>query len=237
MHELGLYAIVRPGPHINAELTYFGIPERVVWDPACQARSPGDNPVMLPMVPVGFPVPSYASEAFLAETARGSRWWAPLLAPLRYPDGAHRALSDRQRGGALLSRRALRPGLPPRGHRALPRIFARKVRHRRGAPVRVRAGTSTISTRRHAPHGASTPRAPTISRWHLDWAEFQEQLVAGRLARMRDALAAAGLAGVPTFHNMTMGYEATPLSAARIGTRASTSWGSTTTTAPPRPSD
>ena len=40
VHELGLYAIVRPGPHINAELTYFGIPERMVWDPACQARSP-----------------------------------------------------------------------------------------------------------------------------------------------------------------------------------------------------
>ena len=39
-HELGLYAIVRPGPHINAELTYFGIPERIVWDPECQARSP-----------------------------------------------------------------------------------------------------------------------------------------------------------------------------------------------------
>ncbi|HTJ84302.1 MAG TPA: beta-galactosidase, partial [Polyangiaceae bacterium] len=49
--ELGLKVIVRPGPHINAELTHFGIPERVVWDPACQARSPQGNPVMLPMLP------------------------------------------------------------------------------------------------------------------------------------------------------------------------------------------
>src|SRR5262249_17293073 len=31
--KLGLLAIVRPGPHINAELTFFGIPERIVWDP------------------------------------------------------------------------------------------------------------------------------------------------------------------------------------------------------------
>ena len=26
--------IARPGPHITAELTYFGIPERIIWDPA-----------------------------------------------------------------------------------------------------------------------------------------------------------------------------------------------------------
>src|ERR1700722_3379451 len=28
----GLKVVLRPGPHINAELTYFGIPERIVWD-------------------------------------------------------------------------------------------------------------------------------------------------------------------------------------------------------------
>ncbi|HWL86295.1 MAG TPA: beta-galactosidase, partial [Polyangiaceae bacterium] len=72
-HERGLRAVVRPGPHINAELTYFGLPERVVWNRACQARTPRDNPVMLPMVPVAFPVPSYASRVFHAEV---ERWFA-----------------------------------------------------------------------------------------------------------------------------------------------------------------
>ena len=38
-HERALKVILRPGPHINAELTYFGIPERIVWDRACQART------------------------------------------------------------------------------------------------------------------------------------------------------------------------------------------------------
>ena len=32
--ELGLYAIVRPGPHINAEITYFGYPERIISNAA-----------------------------------------------------------------------------------------------------------------------------------------------------------------------------------------------------------
>src|SRR5207253_450692 len=62
-HERELWVILRPGPHINAELSLFGLPERIVWDRDCQARTPRQNPVMLPMVPVAFPVPSYASDA------------------------------------------------------------------------------------------------------------------------------------------------------------------------------
>src|SRR6185369_6693701 len=87
IHERGMLAIVRPGPHINAELTYFGLPERIVWDSACQAKTPKGNPVMLPIVPVAFPVPSYASESFHEEVERWFEACIPLLAPLRHPDG------------------------------------------------------------------------------------------------------------------------------------------------------
>ncbi|GAC1352105.1 MAG: hypothetical protein NVSMB1_11670 [Polyangiales bacterium] len=86
-HALGLKAIVRPGPHINAELTDFGIPERVLWNPACQARTPRQNPVILPAPPRAFPVPSYASRVFLDETAR---WFAAVgneLRDLVWPKG------------------------------------------------------------------------------------------------------------------------------------------------------
>ncbi len=86
-HELGLHAIVRPGPHINAEMTWFGIPERVIWDPKCQARSPRHNPVVLPMLPVSFPVPSYGSDAFFDEVARYFHALGPVLSPLLYPEG------------------------------------------------------------------------------------------------------------------------------------------------------
>ena len=86
-HERGLYVIARPGPHINAELTYFGLPERVVWDRDCQARTPQDNPVILPMVPTAFPVPSYASDAFHDEAALWFDAVGRVLAPLQYPDG------------------------------------------------------------------------------------------------------------------------------------------------------
>src|SRR3954470_20838866 len=85
--EKGLHVIARPGPHINAALTYFGLPERVVWERDCQARTPRDNPVVLPMVPVAFPVPSYASDAFHDETALWFDAVGKVLAPLLHPHG------------------------------------------------------------------------------------------------------------------------------------------------------
>src|SRR5262249_16999815 len=85
--ERDLFVVARPGPHINAELTYFGLPERVVWDPQCQARTPRGNPVILPIVPTAFPVPSYASDAFHDETALWFEAVGRVLAPLQYPKG------------------------------------------------------------------------------------------------------------------------------------------------------
>ena len=85
--ELELLAIVRPGPHINAELTYFGVPERIIWDEACQARGPNGHPVVLPMLPRMFPVPSYASEAYLDEVTRYFHLLGERLAPLCHPHG------------------------------------------------------------------------------------------------------------------------------------------------------
>jgi beta-galactosidase len=214
IHELGLYAIVRPGPHINAELTFFGIPERIVWDPACQARSPQDNAVMLPMVPVGFPVPSYASEAFLTEA---EKWFAivgPRLARFRYPEGPI-VLCQVDNEGTLY----FRDGLYDQDYRpeaiALYRTFLREKYVSRAALDRAYGKRSAPFEEMNPPVIFDGTNADELT-WHLDWAEFQEHLVSTSLARMRAALAKNGMVGIPTFHNMTMGYEATPLSAARI---------------------
>ena len=213
-HELGLYAIVRPGPHINAELTFFGIPERIVWDPACQARSPQDNPVVLPMVPVAFPVPSYASEAFLSETEKWFELVGPKLAPLRYPEGPI-VLCQIDNEGTLY----FRDGLYDQDYRPEAIALYRSFLHEKYVSA---VALGNAYGKRAAPFGEIAPpiifdgeNADDLP-WHLDWAEFQEYLVGTSLGRMRGALARAGLSEIPTFHNMTMGYEATPLSAARI---------------------
>jgi beta-galactosidase len=216
VHELGLFAIVRPGPHVNAELTHFGIPERIIWDPACQARSPQGNPVMLPMVPVGFPVPSYASAAFLEEAEKWLAQAAALLAPLRFPEGPI-VLCQIDNEGTLY----FRDGLYDQDYRpeaiSLYRAF---LRHKYGTETEL----ARVYGRRADPFDRVVPPiifdAETADEltFHLDWAEFQERLVAGSIARMKRAFVAAGMSGVPTFHNMTMGHEATALSAAQLAT-------------------
>lgn len=65
--EAGLKVIMRPGPHINAELTYFGFPERILADEDICCRSADGTPVLVPAPPRMFPAPCYHHPVFLSE--------------------------------------------------------------------------------------------------------------------------------------------------------------------------
>ena len=214
-HERALKVVLRPGPHINAELTYFGLPERIVWDRACQARTPRDNPVMLPIVPVAFPVPSYASDVFHEETALWFERVGRVVTHLRHPEGPDRARPDRQRRGALLPRRPLRPGLPPRRDRPLPRVPQDEVPARERAPRRL-ATTRSPPRDRDPPDPLRRHATPTISPRHIDWIEFHEHLLVHAMRRMVEAARGTGLDELPTMHNFPLGEAATPLNAGRM---------------------
>jgi beta-galactosidase len=220
-HELGLYAIVRPGPHINAELTYFGIPERVVWDPSCQARSTRNNPVMLPMLPFAFPVPSYASEAFHDEVARYFQLLAPALKPLLYPDGPIVLVQIDNEGALYFRDGAYDQDYHPDAV-TLYRAFLRdkyKTLEQLQASYPRREGEADDAERRFAtmmPPARFEAQTPQDLARHLDWSEFHEHLLETAFERFRGALAAAGIDGLPTTHNLPPGQEATPLNAARV---------------------
>ena len=83
----GLGVVLRPGPHVNAELTAFGLPDRVLRDPACQARTAAGTPAWLPVPPRAFPVPSYASARFRDEVRAWYGVVAGIVAPRLAPDG------------------------------------------------------------------------------------------------------------------------------------------------------
>jgi beta-galactosidase len=85
--ERGLKVLVRPGPHINAELTYFGFPPRLFENPIYLARNARGGLVILPVMPRAFPVISYASEAFWKELAGWIDAAASIIGPRRYPNG------------------------------------------------------------------------------------------------------------------------------------------------------
>lgn len=217
--ELGLYAIVRPGPHINAELTYFGIPERIVWDPACQARSPNQNPVILPMLPQAFPVPSYASEVFLDETARFYRSIAKPLVPLLYPDGPIVMLQVDNEGAMYFRDGPFDQDYHPDAI-ALYRTFLRE-KYKTLADLAKAYGEDATSEQAPRFGDIQPPtkfdaRTPAGLARHVDWAELHEHLLARAMQRFADSLAEAGLDGVPRSHNFPPGQEATPLNAARV---------------------
>jgi beta-galactosidase len=213
-HERGLKAVVRPGPHINAELTYFGLPERVVWDRECQARSPHDNPVMIPMVPLAFPVPSYASEAFHAETEKWFTACGKVLAPLKWPEGPI-VMVQIDNEGALY----FRDGPYDQDYHpdaiTLFRAFLRKkyesVKDLRAAWSDPKASFDKVTPpqRFDAEEAADLPR-------HLDWVEFHEHLLTHAMRRFSDAAKRAGLDGLPTMHNFPVGESVTPLNPSRI---------------------
>ena len=171
-HELGLRCVLRPGPHINAELTFFGLPERVVWDPECQARTPGGHPVMLPILPVAFPVPSYASDAFLEETARLVPRRRRALSRLRWPDGPIVLVQVDNEGALYFRDGSLRSGLPPRRATRVPRVPPHEVPSRTGAPQRLgrrdadlRDGRAAAPIRRQrAPRSRPPRRLDRVSR-------------------------------------------------------------------------
>lgn len=85
--DAGMHAVLRPGPHCNAELTGFGYPERILRDGDLLARGAHGAPVWLPAPPRAFPVPSYASARFRAEVGRWYGEVAAIVAPRLAPDG------------------------------------------------------------------------------------------------------------------------------------------------------
>ena len=213
--ERDLKVLIRPGPHINAELTYFGLPARIAWDRACQARTPRDNPVMLPMVPKAFPVPSYASDVFHEETARWFEAFAKVLGPLRYPEGPIVMVQIDNEGALYFRDGAYDQDYHPdaiRLFRSFLRAKHKNVRELRLAwsEPQVHFATATPPLRFDARVAEELPR-------HMDWMEFHEHLLTHAMARFSKALDAAGFGELPTMHNFPLGEAATPLNAGRMG--------------------
>jgi len=213
-HSLGLLAIVRPGPHINAELTFFGIPERVIWSRDCQARSPRGMPVVLPVPPLAFPVPSYASVAFLDEADRWLEAVAERLAPLVWPAGPI-VLCQVDNEGALY----FRDGVYDQDHHpdavATYRAF---LLHKYGSIDRIREvlHDPAADLAQLQPPARFSATSPLDLARHLDAAEAQEEIIARAFLRMKETLQAAGLSGIPTIHNLPFGEGSTPLDPERV---------------------
>jgi beta-galactosidase len=212
--QVGLRVILRPGPHINAELTYFGIPERVIWDERCQARSARGKPVILPAPPLAFPVPSYVSDAFQTEAAQWLRACADAVAPCVWPDGPI-VLYQIDNEGALY----FRDGVYDQDyHPDAISAYRRFLQAKYGVLQELRRahGDAAVTFAGIEPPKRLNAETALELAPHLDWAEFQEQLLADAFARMRSVLSATALGALPCSHNLPLSEGATPLDPGRV---------------------
>jgi beta-galactosidase len=211
-HELGLYACVRPGPHINAELTYFGIPERVIWDPDCQARSARGKPVVLPVPPLAFPVPSYASRTFIKEASVWLRRVGELMAPLCYPHGPI-VLCQVDNEGAMYFRDGVYDqDYHPDAIRGYHKFL--KQKYESTEQLSKALGYQAISFELDPPRELDAVTSRELTR-HLDWAEAQEEVLCQGFKKLRAPLVEAGI-NVPFSHNFPIGEQLTPLDPGRV---------------------
>jgi len=179
-----LKVILRPGPHINAELTHFGYPERIIVDPKCQARGSQGNPVVLPVPPRAFPVPSYASEAFHHEAAVWLKAFADFVAPRCWPAGPVVAVQVDNELSLFF-----RTGAYDQDYHPDAVVLYQAFLSRRGT-----------DPAQEPPRRFDAADAGDLVR-HLDWVAFKEWLVVWALDRMARVLRMCGLDRVVLFHN------------------------------------
>lgn len=191
----GLSVVLRLGPHVNAELTSFGIPDHVLADESCQARTSRGTPAWMPAPPRAFPIPSYASQAFHAKVAV---WYAEVARIL----GASAAGQSESGAGRLLA-----PDGP---------VVAIGVDNE--AQLFFRAGAYDLDYhpdaiewwRESTGLDGDPPRDwdPAQRARCASWVRFKDHYLARALGEFAKALDRAGFAGIARFHNLPPGHHA-----------------------------
>ncbi|HEY0194846.1 MAG TPA: beta-galactosidase, partial [Kofleriaceae bacterium] len=178
--DAGLGVVLRPGPHVNAELNGFGMPDHVLGDPVCQARTAMGTPVWLPSPPRAWPVPSYASRAFRAQVRAWFAAVGEVVAPLAAPGGPVMALGVDNEAAMFF------------------RLGAFDHDYHPDAIAEWRASSGLDGD----PPGAWDPADAARC---ISWLRFKDQYLAHALAAFGAALDDAGLGGLARFHNLPAG--------------------------------
>jgi beta-galactosidase len=177
----GLAVVLRPGPHVNAELTSFGMPDHVLADPACQARNATGSPVWMPTPPRMWPVPSYASRVF---RERVHAWYAAVA-------------------------EVVRPHLAPDGPVVAIGIDNEaQMFFRLGAYDHDYHPDAVAAWRESSGLEGEPPRTwnPGDAARCISWVRWKDQYLAHALGAFGKALDEVGLGGIARFHNLPPGH-------------------------------
>lgn len=207
--DQNLYVILRPGPHINAELTYFGFPERLFDNPEMLCRSATGAPVYLPAAPRMFPALCYHNPAFLSEFETYIKNLASTIKDLIHPSGpiiafqvdnecckffrAHPFDHDYSKYSILLYRKFLKEK-----YKSLDELIAAH-------------GKQYDSWNVIEPPRSFKPSNPKELPFYMDWIEYGEYYINESLRSIHGILKRHFGEDVAYFHNFPCVFPLTPL--------------------------
>lgn len=207
--EKGLFALVRPGPHINSELTYFGYPERILHREELLMRTADDTPAIIPAPPRFFPAPSYASDVFYDEVALWFDAVCKVLVPRRHPKGPVVGVQSDNEMSFFFRTAAFDVDYSPASIE-LYRKFIRTRYEEDIAALNRAYGASHSDFDGVLPPRQFDARSVADLPYYFDWLKYKEFYLYHGVQRIARMLRDRGLKDVFFFHNYPVGYATTP---------------------------
>jgi len=197
--DKGFQIVVRPGPQINSELTWFGYPKRILADASLHALSARGSKAVLTQVPKPIPALSYAADKFFDETALWYDAICEILARHAHPRGGIVAAQVDNEMAFFFGINAYCGDYSAASIAGYQKFLLGKY-----------GSLRTISDAYGAHYGAlddiDPPRrfeAVTKSDipFHVDWIEYRERYLVDSMSRLADMMRARGLDKIALFHN------------------------------------
>jgi len=197
--EKGFSIVVRPGPQINSELTWFGYPKRILANERLHARSAKGSKVILTQVPKPIPALNYASEEFFAETALWYDAICAILAKHAYPHGGIVATQVDNEMAYFFNVNAYAADYSDESIVGYKDFLVSKY----GDLAGINAAYATTHGELAAVEPPRRFEATTYTQipWYADWSEYRERYLITSMDRLGGMMRERGLGGIALFHN------------------------------------
>ncbi|WP_372593847.1 beta-galactosidase [Actinotalea sp.] len=195
----GFKIVVRPGPQINSELTWFGYPKRLLANERLHAKSAKGSKVILTQVPKPIPALNYASEEFFEETALWYDAICAILAKHAYPNGGIVAAQVDNEMAYFFGVNAYIADYSDESLAGYREMLVEKYGDLPGINAAYSTAHSALAEVDPPRRFAATDKADIP--WYADWAEYRERYLITSMDRLGQMMRERGLGGVALFHN------------------------------------
>ena len=197
--DKGFQIVVRPGPQINSELTWFGYPKRILADPELHALSAQGSKAVLTQVPKPIPALSYAADKFFDETALWFDAICEILARHAHPRGGIVAAQVDNEMAFFFGINAYSGDFSAASIARYREFLVGKYGSLAGVSEAYGRSFATMEEI-DAPRRFVAEKSSDIP-FQVDWVEYRERYLVDSIGRLADMMRARGLDEIALFHN------------------------------------